>query len=104
MEVAMTMPRRFTTQILPSNDFILPLIATIARSKSRISITGRFTGHGAKYLVDLVQLTSWHMFAVTVMTMIIGKNWETKAGAIPMSCLISRRLRIGNLVLQTIVE
>ena len=33
----------------------------------------------------------WHMFAVTAMTMIIGKNWETEAGATAMSCPISRR-------------
>src|SRR5262245_14795163 len=96
--------QRFTIQVLPSNCFTLLLIGTITRKKNRISIIERFIGHEAKYLVDLVRPTSCYMFAVTAMTMIIGKNWEMKAGATTMSCPISRRLRIENVVPQTIVE
>ncbi len=48
--------------------------------------------------------TSCCRFVGTIMTMTIGKNWETQGGATLMFCPTSKRPRSGNTVPRTIME
>ncbi len=65
-------------------------------TENHISTTGRSIGRVAKCSGAQVQSTIWCMFVVIAMTLIIGKHWETKAGATLMCCPTSRRLKTGN--------